>query len=149
LKRRGFFAFIMPNKFMQAGYGKPARGFLLTKNIIEIIDFGDYQIFDKATTYPCILTATNEQPDGTFRTSRISSPDFITDFPDYVSRTQNEISHTSLSDETWIVSASKDQSLLQKIILKSKKLENYVGEMGKYGIKTGLTEAFCDRQRKS
>jgi len=142
LKRQGFFAFIMPNKFMQAGYGKPARGFLLTKNIIEIIDFGDYQIFEKATTYPCILTATNDQPDRTFRTSRISSPDFITDFPDYVSRTQNEISHASLSDETWIVSASKDQALLQKIILKSNKLENYIGEMGKYGLKTGLTEAF-------
>ncbi len=149
LKRRGFFAFIMPNKFMQAGYGKPARGFLLTKNIIEIIDFGDYQIFDKATTYPCILTATNEQPDGTFRTSRISSPDFITDFPDYVSRAQNEISHTSLSDETWIVSASKDQSLLHKIILKSNKLENYIGEMGKYGIKTGLTEAFVIDKEKA
>src|SRR6185312_3617789 len=55
LKPSGSSIYIMPNKFMQAGYGQPARKFLLEKNIVEIIDFGDYQIFEEATTYPCIL----------------------------------------------------------------------------------------------
>jgi adenine-specific DNA-methyltransferase len=142
LKDKGVFTFIMPNKFMQAGYGQPARKFLLEQNLLEIIDFGDFQVFDQATTYPCILTASKEPAQGVFNTAKIHSLDFISNFPTYVSTVTNKISHKSINDETWMVSNSLDQSLLQKVILKGKKLEHYLGNMGKYGIKTGLSEAF-------
>jgi len=142
LKDNGVFTFIMPNKFMQAGYGQPARKFLLKQNLNEIIDFGDFQVFDEATTYPCILIATKKTAEGTFQTVKISSSDFRTDFPAYVSKISNTINHNSLSDETWVVSNAQDQSLLQKAILKGKKLEDYVEEFAKRGVLTGLTEAF-------
>ncbi len=142
MKYKGDFTFIIPNKFMQAGYGQSARKFLLEQNLIEIIDFGDFQIFDEATTYPCILRASKEIAQGTFKTTKINSSDFITDFPSYVLNTSNPIDHNSLNDETWIVSNTQDQSLLKKIVTNGNKLEEYIGEMGKYGIKTGLTEAF-------
>lgn len=151
LKDKGVFTFIMPNKFMQAGYGQPARKFLLKQNLIEIIDFGDYQVFDEATTYPCILTATKESAKGTFKTAKINSPDFISDFPAYVSSVTNKIDHNSLNNETWVVSNSIDQSLLQKIILKGIKLGDYVNGGSKRGILTGLSEAFVinDEQKTS
>jgi len=142
LKDNGVFTFIMPNKFMQAGYGQPARKFLLTQNLIEIIDFGDFQVFDEAITYPCILIASKEAAEETFRTVKINSSDFRTDFPAYVSSVSNTINHNSLSDETWVVSNAQDQSLLQKVILNGKKLEDYVEEVAKRGVLTGLTEAF-------
>ncbi len=142
LKNKGVFTFIMPNKFMQTGYGQPARKFLLEQNLIEMIDFGDFQVFEEATTYPCILTAIKEPAKGTFKTAKINSPDFVTDFTTYVSNVTNTINHNSLNDETWVISNSQDQSLLQKMISIGKRLEDYVGQMGKYGIKTGLTEAF-------
>ncbi len=142
LTNKGVFTFIMPNKFMQAGYGQPARNFLLNQNLIEIIDFGDYQVFDEATTYPCILTASKEPAKGTLNTARINDLSFYSNFPAYISSVSNTINHNSLSAETWIVSNAKDQTLLQKLFLNGKKLEDYLGEMGKYGIKTGLTEAF-------
>ncbi|NLO50330.1 MAG: class I SAM-dependent DNA methyltransferase [Bacteroidales bacterium] len=142
LKDKGVFTFIMPNKFMQSGYGKPARNFLLKQNLIEIIDFGDFQVFDEATTYPCILMASKESAKGAFRTAKINTPNFITNFPAYVSNVANTIKHNSLSDETWVVSNAQDQGLLQKAILKGKKLEDYVEEGAKRGVLTGLTEAF-------
>ena len=142
LKRKGVFTFIMPNKFMQAGYGQSARKFLLEQNLIEIIDFGDYQVFDEATTYPCILIASKESAKKTFKTARINSPDFIIDFPIFISNATNFINHQSLNDETWIVSNSRDQSLLQKIVSKGIKLEEYVEQGAKRGVVTGLSEAF-------
>ncbi|MDF2186815.1 Eco57I restriction-modification methylase domain-containing protein [Paraflavitalea sp. CAU 1676] len=149
LKDSGVFTFIMPNKFMQAGYGQPARRFLLHQNLIEIIDFGDFQIFEEATTYPCILTASKEKAKGIFRTVKVDTLEFIGDFPKYISNITNEISHSSLNEETWVVTNSQDQSLLQKVAAKGRKLGDYVSEMGKYGIKTGLTEAFVVEKEKA
>jgi hypothetical protein len=148
LKNNGVFTFIMPNKFMQAGYGQPARKFLLEENLIEIIDFGDFQVFEEATTYPCIITASKEPANGTFRTAKINSPDFITDFPFYILNRINIINHNSLNDETWVVSNTHDQSLLQKIISKGQKLEYYINGGAKRGIVTGLTEAFVIDENK-
>jgi hypothetical protein len=142
LKHKGIFTFIMPNKFMQAGYGKSARRFLLEQNITEIVDFGDYQVFDEATTYPCILRATKQPLTGSFKTSKINSVGFRLNFPKYIHQISTTISHSSLTNETWVVSTSQDQALLQKCVSHGQRLESYVGQMGKYGIKTGLTEAF-------
>jgi adenine-specific DNA-methyltransferase len=149
LKDKGFFTFIMPNKFMQAGYGQPARKFLLEQNLIEIVDFGDIQVFEEATTYPCILSASKERSKGTFKTAKINSPDFIKNFRIYVSTITNTLQHNSLTDETWVVSNSQEQSLLQKIISKGKKLEDYVDGGAKRGVLTGLTEAFVIEKEKA
>lgn len=150
LKNKGVFTFIMPNKFMQAGYGQSARRFLLEQNLHEIINFGDFQVFEEATTYPCILTASKETGKGTFKTAKIHSPDFIIDFPAYISKTTNFINHQSLNDETWVVSNTQDQSLLQKIVSKGDKLGEYIIGEAKRGVLTGLTEAFViDEETKS
>ena len=37
----GEFAYILPNKWMRANYGKPLRAWLKERRIEEIIDFGD------------------------------------------------------------------------------------------------------------
>ncbi len=127
---------------MQAGYGKPARGFLLEQNLKKIIDFGDSQVFDEATTYPLILLAEKNNPEDNFRTVKINSSEFTDDFPQYVSDNSNIIEHKSLNDETWIISNAKEQILLKKILRDGKKLENYLDKPAVYGVKTGLTEAF-------
>ncbi len=142
LKHQGLFTYIMPNKFMQTGYGKPARKYLLEQNLKEIIDFGDFQVFEEATTYPLILMAEKNSPESDFKTVKINSPDFSIDFPLYVEENSNIIEHKSLNDETWIISNAAEQSILNKIAFKSEKLEDYIHNIAKYGIKTGLTEAF-------
>jgi very-short-patch-repair endonuclease len=142
LKKKGIVTFIFPNKFMQAGYGQPARNFLLEQNLLEIVDFGDFQVFEEATTYPCILSVTKEPASGTFRTAKINSPTFSTDFSAYISKEANTIEHKSLNDETWVISNSQEQRLLQKVKSKGEKLEGYIDGSAKRGILTGLTEAF-------
>jgi type I restriction-modification system DNA methylase subunit len=50
LKQNGIISFIMPNKWLQAGYGKSLREYFLNYELNQLIDFGDIQIFEGATT---------------------------------------------------------------------------------------------------
>ncbi|MCX7069117.1 MAG: Eco57I restriction-modification methylase domain-containing protein [Methylococcales bacterium] len=62
LKPNGVLTFITSNKWMRAGYGKSLRKFLAEKTLpLKLIDFGDSQLFENATTYTNILMAQNAQ----------------------------------------------------------------------------------------
>jgi adenine-specific DNA-methyltransferase len=142
MKKGGVFTFIMPNKFMQTGCGKPARQFLMRQNLLEILDFGDLQVFEEATTYPCILTASKAEPTQYFNSIQIETLAAKDNFGDYVKSVNNVIERNSLTSETWVISNSEVQILLKKINDKSVRLENYIKDGAKRGVVTGLTEAF-------
>ena len=55
LRKNGQFTFIVPNKWMRAGYGLKLRSFVKSNCIKEILDFGDLPVFEEATTYPLII----------------------------------------------------------------------------------------------
>lgn len=148
MRTQGHFTYIMPNKFMQAGYGKPAREFLLNNDLVEIIDFGDLQVFEEATTYPCILSAKKAEPTNYFTTLPVTTLDFPDGFLKYVCLNRNEIKQESLSIETWVVSNSNDQELLDKIKLSCQILDEYVSAGAKRGVVTGLTEAYVISNEK-
>ena len=150
LKTNGQISYIIPNKWMQAGYGKPMRNFLLGKQITEIIDFGDLQVFDGATTYPCIIGLTNDSPSSQFANSTIKTLDFGNSFGDYVLTQKTVFETNNLSDETWILSNSEDQIILSKLKENCISLSEYVGGSSFRGILTGLTEAFIiDEETKN
>ncbi|HWS59559.1 MAG TPA: N-6 DNA methylase [Flavobacterium sp.] len=56
IKDKGLVSLILPNKFILSNYGNGIKEVILENKIIEIIDFKDIQIFEGATTYPCIIT---------------------------------------------------------------------------------------------
>ncbi|CAD6491706.1 MAG: Eco57I restriction-modification methylase [Candidatus Argoarchaeum ethanivorans] len=52
----GYLGFITPHKFFQGEYGRGIRKYLTkTCQIKQIVDFGDRQIFESATSYTCLL----------------------------------------------------------------------------------------------
>lgn len=56
LGQNGTLTYITSNKWMRAGYGKAMRKFFLNNGALShLIDFGDSQIFESATTYTNIL----------------------------------------------------------------------------------------------
>jgi type I restriction-modification system DNA methylase subunit len=56
LKDGGVAGFILPNKWVNANYGESLRSFLGDRGaILRLLDFKDYQVFDGATTYTCLL----------------------------------------------------------------------------------------------
>lgn len=142
LKLSGKFGFIMPNKWMQAGYGKPLRSFLKKQTLHNIIDFGDLQVFEEATTYPCILSASKGNENKFFKSTIVRSLQYENGFENYVKATSIEMDATELSDETWMISSAIDKIILNKVWDNSTTLLNYVNGDSCRGILTGLSEAF-------
>ncbi len=140
LKPEGVISYIMPNKWLQAGYGENLRGFFLKKELQRLIDFGDLQIFSGATTYPCIFISRNSEPKKNFLVSVLKSTDSF-DFENLVNRLEESFETADFDKNTWVISSKKEKSLLAKVS-QFKSLEQYL-EKGTYrGILTGLSQAF-------
>ncbi len=141
LRRKGIFSYIVANKWMRANYGQPLRAWLKEQCIEEIIDFGDLQIFQGATTYPCIIRISNSEPNKSFDVTQIRTLDFQS-LIDYVKKNHYTVNQSDLDDKGWSLSEERTQNLLNKLCEKCLNLADYVGAEVHYGIKTGLNDVF-------
>ncbi len=150
LQNDGEFAYIIPNKWIRAGYGKNLRQYLLTKKIEAIVDFGDLPVFEEATTYPSILEISNENRPKDFFYTSIDTLNFSIDLKSFILSNQIEIDLKNLSLNGWSLANKVESNLIEKIKRKSILLKNLVNDSIFYGIKTGCNEAFIisDEVRK-
>lgn len=141
LKPKGKISYIMPNKWLQAGYGEKLRSYFLAKDLEVLIDFGDIQIFEGATTYPVIFIANNLSAKETFRAGMLKK-ELMNDFLRNVEESLAEYKTEDYSGETWVISSLEETRLLDRLNKKFPSLKEYVNGEANYGIKPGLTEAF-------
>ncbi len=142
LRPKGKFSYIVANKWMRANYGKPLRKFLLTKQIEEIVDFGDLPVFKNAITYPCIIRISNEKSSSDFIASKVKVLDFSS-LDEYVKENQHLITPSSLDDKNgWTLGDLGTEKLLTKLNSVGQSLDKYLNGQIFYGIKTGLNKAF-------
>ncbi|NEN24737.1 DUF559 domain-containing protein [Cryomorpha ignava] len=136
------FSYIIPNKWMRAGYGSALRSFLQEQRLTEIIDFGDLPVFEEATTYPCIMQMEKAAVANVFRAATVTALNYADglDFSHHLSRF--EVLAGELRTEGWSLVPKDVQQLLAKIRSKGVPLSEYVEGKIYYGIKTGLNEAF-------
>lgn len=147
LKEFGKFTFIMPNKWMQAGYGKSLRSFFVKNRLEQLIDFGDLQVFEEATTYPCIIIAAKERVEIFFSFAKIHDIN-AEGFKKHVQQVSYDFNCENLSDETWIITNTHELGLIEKTKNKAVKLEAFISNSYR-GILTGLSEAFViDKETK-
>ena len=141
LRPKGLFSYIVANKWMRANYGKPIRKFLLTKQIEEIIDFGDLPVFETATTYPCIIRVSQEKPIREFCAVKVDTLNFV-NLNEYVTEHWHPIDQITLTDDGWTLGDQLTENLLKKIQKSGSLLKEAVNGEIYYGIKTGLNKAF-------
>lgn len=56
LKENGVLGFILPSKFFNSDYGEGLRKIIADNKLLyKIVDFKDFQVFDGATTYTCLI----------------------------------------------------------------------------------------------
>lgn len=139
-KVHAYVSYIMPNKWMQAGYGKELREFMLSRNLNRLIDFGDLQIFEGATTYPCIFVAKNDSEVSTMKVS-VLKQDKVTDFNQMVRDTEEIFALSEFTSDTWVISSKKEKEFLETLSKQYKSLSSIV-EGAYRGVLSGLSEAF-------
>jgi len=75
LRKDGQFSYISANKWMRANYGEPLRKWMKEQRIEEIVDFGGLPVFPEATTYPCILRLSANNPRPNFQAAEVVTLD--------------------------------------------------------------------------
>ncbi len=142
LRPNGHFVYIIPNKWMRAGYGSNLRQWLKTLAIEQIVDFGDLPVFEEATTYPSIINIRNSPTQDKFQAATIDTLQYPTGLANYIQQNQFDIEVTSLHNEGWQLTNNVIQKLMKKLQSNAKSLGEYVNGKIYRGVLTGLNEAF-------
>lgn len=114
LKARGHLSYIMPDKWLKVKYGREVRSLFLRKNLTDLIDFGDNQIFDDATTYTCIIRATNEGSKGNIAVSSIRIVN-QSGLSDDVEAAKEGFKTDCLDSDIWVVSSCMAWKLAERL----------------------------------
>jgi adenine-specific DNA-methyltransferase len=143
LKPQGVLTYISSNKYFRSGYGEKLRGFLATKTkILQLIDFGDADIFT-AIAYPSIIITTKASPtDHQVNSLTWDAAQPITEFPEVFKNNAFTIPQAEFKADGWRLESSKVLDLLAKLRKAGTPLGEYVNGKFYYGIKTGFNEAF-------
>lgn len=143
LREDGRFSCIVSSSFLRAAYGEPLRRTLKKyAAVLNIVDFGGLPVFENAKdTYVCIPLLAKTKQSERVVVSHIPSLTFVT-LDDYVAKTQFSIRHQRLSSEAWSLKSDNEANAFEKIMQIGKPLGDYVNGHIRYGIKTGLNEAF-------
>jgi len=141
LSSDGFFSYIVANKWMRANYGEPLRAWMKQQLIEEIVDFGDLPVFQKATTYPCIIRICKKIPAHKFDAVTVKTLSFI-NLSTYVCENVFSVNLDNLDNKGWSLTDERTQKLLLKLKGTGIPLCEYVDGKIYRGILTGLNEAF-------
>ncbi len=141
LRKGGLLSYIMPNKWEKVMYGRPLRELFLQTNLTDLIDFGDNQIFEDATTYTCIIRMKKEKQDGKLLISTIEKVNPET-LHENVEEEKEEFDTTKMSDAIWVVSSLDNFNAVERLKTQMIPLGDYIHEESYYGIKTALSKAF-------
>lgn len=141
LRKGGYLSYIMLNKWEKVMYGRPLRELFLQKDLTHLIDFGDNQIFEDATTYTCIIRMKKEKQDGRLLISTLEkvNPEML---PENVEEEKEEFDTTKMSDNIWVISSLHNFNSVERLKTQMISLGEYVGGESYRGILTGLSKAF-------
>lgn len=141
LRKGGLLSYIIPNKWEKVMYGRPLRELFLTTNLTDLIDFGDNQIFEDATTYTCIICMEKKKQNGKLLVSTIEkvNPEMLYES---VEEQKETFDTTKMNDDIWVISSLNHFNTIKRLKAQMISLGNYVGEESYRGILTGLSKAF-------
>jgi adenine-specific DNA-methyltransferase len=146
LKAKGHLTYISSNKYFRAGYGEKLRQFLTDSTTIHnLIDFGDYPVFEEAIAYPSIITLSKAKSENNqvqaLSWDETKKQDIAT-FATVLDQDSLKILQENLKPDGWRLESSQNFDLLAKLRNAGKHLDEYVNGKFYYGIKTGFNEAF-------
>jgi len=141
LKEKGVLSFITSNKWMRAKYGENLRKFLKENtSIIEIVDFGGYQVFAQ-TVDTCIVLFRKQKPEKDWTFKYCITPSDVENVIEYIKGNLQEMKQEKLSDNAWTLADKRVLALKEKIEKIGKPLKDWNVKIYR-GVLTGFNEAF-------
>jgi len=138
LSPKGLLGFITPNKWMERKYGVNLRKYLIDYNILKIINYGELNIFDDASTEPATIILKNEINNSGISYLMVKSLEEAQSLNYKTIRYKKD----TLSNEIWRFTSPIISSILQKFKDTDIDLNDYTNGGNFRGILTGLNQAF-------
>jgi len=136
LSEGGYLGYIEPHKFFQSSFGEGLRQVISRdRSLRKIVSFGDYQVFEDATIYTCVLLLSGSEY-GEFEYTEIEPETLSVD----EGLSFNTIS-ADYSEEKWVFSPPHIDRVLQKIDEKGEDLVN-VAEKVFQGLATSADSVY-------
>lgn len=142
----GAVGLFLSNRWMRAAYGEPLRKFLASKNITELVDYGNLPVLDNAVTPMSIILAENGPANDKTRVTEVNdlAHERIAEVA-YEDSSKKDLS--SLGSEPWVFESKGESEVMEKVAARGVPLEEYCGYKVRRGILTGLNKAFTvDRE---
>jgi REP element-mobilizing transposase RayT len=141
LNTGGLQSFIMPNKWMLVAYGKPLRKFLSKTGLRQILNFGDIQFFQEATTYVCIFVTEKSGPKDKVKVLSLNQKTYHGDFLTEVKANLYDSPATGFGENEWSIQPYNDSRKLEQMKLIGTELKDIPISIYR-GILTGYNNAF-------
>ncbi len=141
LNEGGLQSFIMPNKWMIVAYGKPLRKFLSKTGLRQILNFGDIQFFDEATTYVCIFVTQKSKANKQVEVLSLNRKTYYGDFLSEVKTNLYSYSSNNFGENNWSIQPYADAQKLTKMSREGIELKDLPVSIYR-GILTGYNDAF-------
>ncbi|MGC1375216.1 MAG: N-6 DNA methylase [Anaerolineales bacterium] len=139
LKPGGVMGFILPNKFMQVDYGIGLRKLLSDNQFIDkVVDFKEFQVFEGATTYTCLLFLKKEQNPKISILSVTPNPHSIVDIFDSPIK---ELTPDVFTEKPWSLSNDASKSISDKLNCNAISLLDLPTEISR-GSSSGADDVF-------
>ncbi|MGB3208480.1 MAG: TaqI-like C-terminal specificity domain-containing protein, partial [Crinalium sp.] len=146
LKPEGYLTYISSNKYFRASYGERLRQLLTNSTTIyNLIDFGDFPVFEEAIAYPTIIILSKIKSDENIIKALSwdkAKQENIEHFATVLEQDSLTISQKHLKSDGWRLESSQILDLLAKIRNVGTPLGEYVNGRFYRGILTGFNEAF-------
>ena len=134
LNQYGRLSYILPNKFLVAGFGKGIRQFAIENKAIEsIVHFGSEMVFHDASAYTCILTISHQNKTINFKALKP-----IELFEEFI---YDSIAYTELSSDNWTLGNRKIINIIKKMNEQPLQVKNKFEKIFQ-GLKTGSDNIF-------
>jgi len=141
LKKGGLQSFIMPNKWMLVAYGSPLRKFLSKTGLRQILNFGDVQFFQEATTYVCIFVTQKSEPKDHVEVVSLNQKTYHGDFLTEVKANLYDYPASRFDENEWSIQSYADTHKLERMKMNGIELKDLPVSIYR-GILTGYNEAF-------
>jgi adenine-specific DNA-methyltransferase len=141
LKNGGMQSFIMPNKWMLVAYGKPLRKFLSKTGLQQVLNFGDIQFFQEATTYVCILVTQKSELLDNVKVLSLNQKTYHGDFLTEAKSNLYDYPSSRFDENEWSIQPYSDYCKLDQMKSNGIELKDLRISIN-YGIKTGYNDAF-------
>lgn len=154
-KTNGLLCFINTNKFFNTGYGKPVRELILEKEIKQLLNFEQVEVFEGILVSSVIISIKNKinNQDNVFpykKFFKLKNTEFVKTFIEQIENRES-YQQKHLTEKEWSFADDSNLVLKLKIENDSTLLKNIKGVNVYRGITTGYNPAFIinKEQRKN